>query len=60
MLPEWEVAFSGSQILSTPSVLETSNVDEKTQIYAISDDEKLETLEADFSNFKSLQELRKG
>ena len=32
----------------------------RKQIFAISDDEKLETLEADFSNFKSLQTLRKS
>ena len=32
----------------------------RKQIFAISDEEKLETLEADFSNFKSLQALRKS
>lgn len=32
----------------------------RKQIFAISDEEKLETLEVDFSNFKSLQALRKS
>ena len=52
MSPEGEVVFSGYQTLSAPSVLETSNVDEKTQIYPISDDEKLETLELIFQTLK--------
>ena len=59
-----EVVFSGYQILSTPQhVLDISNVDEETRIYMRNnegtDDTTTAALETGFSNYKSLQALKK-